>query len=123
MGFGGFFILVSQMRGEAVFAPLAVAKGVALVGAGVSLLAQGRWISRGRKSGAALLTGLLDAGGNAFYFAATRFTRVDVAAVLSSLYSAVTVIMAWLIVKEEISLVQWAGVGLCALAVVLIAIP
>lgn len=119
VGFGGFFILISQVEGAAIFAPLAVAKGLALLVATGMLLF---WGARGPSAGGvglALATGVLDAGGNVLYFAATRFTRIDVAAVLASLYSAVTVMLARLILKERISPGQGVGVVLCALAVAL----
>lgn len=118
-GFGGFFILIGQVEGTAIFAPLAVAKGLALLIAAVMLLFWGTREPGAGGIGLALATGVLDAGGNVLYFAATRFTRIDVAAVLSSLYSAVTVVLARLILKEKIGPGQGVGVVLCALAVVL----
>ena len=118
-GFGGFFILISQVDGEAIFAPLAVAKALAFVVALGMLIVWGRRGPGGGGIGLALATGVLDAGGNVLYFAATQFTRLDVAAVLASLYSAVTVVLARLFLKEEIGPGQGIGVILCALAVVL----
>jgi drug/metabolite transporter (DMT)-like permease len=61
-----------------------------------------------------MLSGLLDAIGNALFIAATRHGRLDVAAVLSSLYPATTVILARFLLKERIA--KWQGVGIvCAL--------
>jgi drug/metabolite transporter (DMT)-like permease len=57
-----------------------------------------------------LLSGLFDSGANALFIAATRHGRLDVAAVLSSLYPASTVILARLMLKERISRMQTVGI-------------
>jgi drug/metabolite transporter (DMT)-like permease len=59
---------------------------------------------------AMVLSGLLDSAGNALFIAATRHGRLDVAAVLSSLYPASTVILARFLLKERISKWQSAGI-------------
>jgi drug/metabolite transporter (DMT)-like permease len=66
---------------------------------------------------AALLAGILDAGANACYMLATRFTRLDAAVVLSSLYPASTVLLARGISAERITPWQWLGVGMCVSAI------
>ena len=70
----------------------------------------------------AAIAGLFDAGGNVFFMLAKQFTRLDVAAVLASMYPAVTVILAWWILKERVSSSQWWGVFLCVIAITLIGI-
>lgn len=67
-----------------------------------------------------VLSGLLDSAGNALFIAATRHGRLDVAAVLSSLYPASTVILARLLLKEQISKSQAAGIVGALVAVALI---
>ena len=59
---------------------------------------------------AMVLSGLLDSAGNALFIAATRYGRLDVTAVLSSLYPASTVILARVLLKERISKSQGAGI-------------
>jgi drug/metabolite transporter (DMT)-like permease len=70
----------------------------------------------------ALLAGLLDTGGNIFYLLATQFTRLDIAALLSSFYPAMTVILARVILKESISKTQLAGMILCLVALSLMTV-
>jgi len=57
-----------------------------------------------------VFSGLLDSAGNALFIAATRHGRLDVAAVLSSLYPASTVILARVLLNERISIAQGAGI-------------
>lgn len=121
VGFGGFFVLVAQVGPGGVFAPLVVARGAAVVVGLLIVLARRSPLPAPADNPWALLAGLLDAGGNALYLLATRYTRLDVAAVLSSLYPATTVILSSAILKERVSRAQWAGVGLCLAAVGLIA--
>ncbi len=67
-----------------------------------------------------LISGLLDSAANAMFIAATRHGRLDVAAVLSSLYPASTVILARVLLKERLSATQNAGIVGALLSVALI---
>jgi drug/metabolite transporter (DMT)-like permease len=121
IGFGGFFILIAQVDDGALFSPLVIAKLASLALAAVIVRRLGMPLPGVTSSPAALLTGALDAGANSFYLLATRFTRLDVAVVLSSLYPAGTVLLARWVLKEQVSPLQWIGVGLCVAAIGLIA--
>ncbi len=123
IGFGGFLVLIANTPSNAVFGPLAVARFVAVVTATILLAARrGAWPSPiGHPF--AILAGVLDAGGNALYMAARQYVRLDVAAVLSSLYPVATVVLAWLILRERISPLQWTGAIICLIAVAMISAP
>jgi drug/metabolite transporter (DMT)-like permease len=64
----------------------------------------------------------LDLAGNFFYILASKAGRLDIAAVLSSLYPGSTVILAWLLLKEHISGTQMIGILLAFAAIFLFAI-
>jgi drug/metabolite transporter (DMT)-like permease len=122
ISFGGYFILIAQVRPGALFAPVIAAK-IATLLLGLAVLAMRRErLPSLRSVPIALLAGILDAGGNIFYLLAQHSTRLDVAAVLSSMYPAFTVILAYFVLGERISAAQWVGVTLCIVAISLIAI-
>ena len=121
LGFGTFLIVIGQVSETAILWPLIAARA-----ASITLLV-GVAIARRRPLPAAgqlplvALVGLFDTGGNAFYALAAQAGRLDTAVVLSSLFPAATVLLARILLKEELSLLQWVGVTLALAAVLLIA--
>ena len=121
---GVYLTLMSRAGAEgSVFWPLVVARAVSAV----VLLSLLLW--RRPDLGAArrvwpvmLLAGALDAGGNALFLLASQAGRLDVAAVLSSLYPAATVTLAWLILRERLTRPQTLGMVAVLAAVVLISL-
>lgn len=69
-----------------------------------------------------VVNALLDVGGNGFYILAGQAGRLDVAAVLSALYPGVTVFMAWLLLKEQVSRLQLVGILAALGAIALLAL-
>jgi drug/metabolite transporter (DMT)-like permease len=69
-----------------------------------------------------VLAGALDTIGNLFYIQTTRFGRLDVAAMVCSLYPAGTILLAAVVLREWPSRRQFAGIGLALAAVVLLSI-
>lgn len=122
LGFGGFFVFLAQVSSDQFFTPLVLSKGVQILMAAVIITGSHLRLATWQGIPVAVLGGVLDAGANAFYLAAANLTRMDIAAVLSSMYPAGTVLLARLVNKENVSTTQWLGVGLCLGAVALIAL-
>jgi drug/metabolite transporter (DMT)-like permease len=122
LGFGGFFVFIGLVERGYLYTPLVIARSLTLLTALVLLVVRRLPLPALTSSPVALLAGVLDAGGNIFYILARQFTRLDVVAVLASLYPAATVILAWVILHERISRRQWVGAALCVAAIALIAL-
>lgn len=122
VGFGGFLILIAQVERSSVFVPLAVARMMMLVVGLLVLAGRGLPLPGIGSSPMALAAGVLDAGGNVLYLFARQHVRLDVAAVLSSLYPVATVLLARVISNEPVSPTQWVGAAVCLAAVGLIAV-
>jgi drug/metabolite transporter (DMT)-like permease len=123
IGFGIF--LVALQRGGSA-SPLwtmtfARAASMTLIGA-LAFTTQKNWAPSRRDLGWIFGAGALDAGGNLLFVFATHFGRLDVAAVLASLYPASTVILARVILHERISKLQLTGVATALAAVALISV-
>ena len=70
----------------------------------------------------ALATAVMDSSGNLLYIAATRAGRLDVAAVLASLYPASTILLAAWMLHERPTRRQGLGMAVAAAAVVMITV-
>lgn len=68
------------------------------------------------------LAGAFDTAGNLLYIEATRFGRLDLAAVICSLYPAGTILLAALVFRERPTGRQFAGMALALTAVVLLSV-
>lgn len=66
--------------------------------------------------------GVLDVTANVLYLEATRFGLLTLAAVLTSLYPASTVVLARSFLAERLERTQWAGLALAAAGIALIAL-
>jgi drug/metabolite transporter (DMT)-like permease len=120
VGFGGFLILIAQVHSDLVFLPLVVTRSVMLATALLLMLARRLPFPGLTSNPVALLAGVLDAGGNVFFLFARQYTRLDVAAVLSSFYPVATVVLSRLVLHERVTRTQWIGAGVCLAAVGLI---
>lgn len=121
IGFGIFFISIDHVSETAVYWPLAVARAAAV------LMVLGFIVVKGSISAPSrgilpiiVLAGIFDTGGNTFFALASQAGRLDIASITSSLYPAGTVLLAWLILKERMAIMQWTGVFFALIAIVLI---
>ena len=122
MGFAGFYL---GMKAAGEGSPLWLAtfsRTGALAMTATIVLSQRKFSEINRNSaGWAVLAGCLDVTGTACFVRASQIGRLDAAVVLTSLYPAVTVVLARLVLAEHFT--RWKTVGMLAalLAVPLIA--
>jgi drug/metabolite transporter (DMT)-like permease len=121
--FGGFLVALDRAgdAGAGVFYPIIMSRVVSI--SILLALATVRGVPRfppRERLPLIVGVGIADVFGNAFYVLATQVGRLDLATVISSLYPAVTVLLAWLILKETLSRRQGVGVLIALLAIVLI---
>lgn len=122
IGFGGFLLCMKLADSRAIFWPLVSARAAScLLMLSIVLLAGRSWKAGGAVFAWMIVAGILDSGANALYVAAAQRGRLDVAAVLSSLYPASTVVLARLVLKERLSRLQIGGMIAALVAVGLIA--
>ena len=121
IGFGGFLLLMKMAGPAGVFWPLAAARAASFLLMLAIVIASG---ARGETSGKMLqymiAAGVLDSAANALFVVAAHRGRLDVAAVLSTLYPASTVILARVVLRERLSRAQAAGMIAALVAVALI---
>jgi drug/metabolite transporter (DMT)-like permease len=128
VGFGIYFVALKLAGTTGVIWPMATARMGSLSICLLMLLA----VSFGTKANGAkarmtrkvvmwaVSTALLDTSGNLLFIEATRTGRLDVAAVLASLYPASTILMAAWMLRERPTRRQGLGMAAAAVAVVMI---
>ena len=122
-GFGSFFIFISLVSHGAVFWPLAAARLSSFLFILVVTLTRRQEVLPNKAVlPIVLLAGALDVAGNTFFVLAAHTGRLDVAAILSSLYPAVTVLLASIILKERVTRLQAVGILVALVAVPLISV-
>lgn len=124
LGFGGYYVLIDRVAEGSVFWPLTVGRTVGLSLLVVFSAARRTWPVPPRRTLRLVVpAALLDLGGTAFFILATQSGRLDVAALLSSLYPVGTIILAALLLRERPTGIQALGVVGAIAAIVLIATP
>ena len=123
LGFGSFFILISRVSPTAIYWPLAAARLSSLLFMLAIVRIRGQEVlPKKAVFPLVLLAGTLDVVGNAFFVLATHTGRLDVAAILSSLYPAVTVVLASIILRERVTRLQALGILVALVAIPLISV-
>jgi len=122
-GFGVLFIALGQVSGDAGFLPLAANQVFgAVVTVVVAVLVRQEWRPRASVLSWGGASGALGAAGTVTFSLSTHTTDLGVAAVLTSLYPAVTVMLASVTLGERLGRGQRLGIGICTLAVATLAI-
>jgi len=122
LGFAFYYLSIHQTGNANIFWLAGISRAVSFVvnGAIVLIGAQFRPLDRVGVL-LAVFAGFLDSSGTAFFIRASQLGRLDATVVISSLYPVITVLLAWMFLKEQFS--RWRFVGLVAslLAVPMIA--
>ncbi|MEQ6901757.1 DMT family transporter [Nocardioides sp. YIM 152588] len=123
VGFGVLFLALGQVPDGAGYWPLAMVQVAAMATILVLAGAFGvEWRPTERSEGWGFVAGLLASAAVLFFLLATQSDLLTIAAVLTSLYPAVTVLLAAVVLREHIFRPQAVGLALCGSAVALVAL-
>jgi drug/metabolite transporter (DMT)-like permease len=131
VGFGLYFVALKMAGAGGVVWPMATARMGSLTTCSLLVLGFGLKPAKvgvapvrfGRRAaGWALGTALLDTSGNLLFVMATRAGRLDIAAVLASLYPASTILLAAVALGQRPTRRQALGMATAVVAVILIAV-
>jgi drug/metabolite transporter (DMT)-like permease len=123
VGFGLYFTLMNLASHQVIYWPIVAGRVSGFVVIAMFILfSRGKWSPDRAAWPFLILNGILDVGGNFFYVLAGQIGRLDVSAVLSSLFPGATVLLASIVLKEHISRTQWIGIACALIAIVLFTI-
>jgi drug/metabolite transporter (DMT)-like permease len=123
LGFGFYFIFLAKAGNDSGLWPLVISRlaSAALIVPIAMRQRALRAVPR-RLLGYVVVAGACDALANMFFLLASRHGLLSLASVLTSLYPAVTVLLAVSLLHEHTSKVQRAGLALAAASIVLITV-
>ncbi|MFA5874636.1 MAG: EamA family transporter [Anaerolineales bacterium] len=123
VSFGVYFILLHRGSQDGLFWPMVSSRLAGVVTMMVyTLVTRQPFLPPKTVWPLLILNGLLDITGNGLYILAGQAGRMDVAAVLASLYPASTVLLAGLFLHERFSRLQLAGILAALAAIVLMTV-
>jgi drug/metabolite transporter (DMT)-like permease len=121
--FGLYYVLVEQGSQDHLLWPLISARSAGtLTMLLYTLVGRKQFLPQGKAWPFIILNGLLDVTGNGLFILAGQSGRMDVAAVLVSLYPASTVLLAGLFLHERLNRLQIVGVMTALAAIVLMTV-
>jgi drug/metabolite transporter (DMT)-like permease len=122
LGFGTQLILFKMASGGDILWIMTAARAAGVLALVIVLVVmppkapwRGFWLT-------GIVAGSLDTIGNLFYIQTTRIGRLDVAAIVCSMYPAGTILLAALVLREWPTLRQFAGIALALAAVALLSV-
>jgi drug/metabolite transporter (DMT)-like permease len=122
IGFGVLFIALAQISSDAGTLPLAANQAV---GGGLTIAVAGHIRQPWRPScdvlGWGTAAGMLGVAGTLAFTVATNLTSLGATSVLASLYPAITVLLAALVLGERLDTGQRLGIGICMFSVAALA--
>ncbi|MBA2639672.1 MAG: DMT family transporter [Nocardioidaceae bacterium] len=122
LGFGLLFSALGQVRDTAGLGPLAMSYAVSVPATIVLAIMLGAsWVPRGRAAVQAVGVGVFGTAATVLFLLAAQTGLLTVAAVMSSLYPATTVLLAAVLLHERIGKAQGLGLLLAGCAVGLVA--
>ena len=122
LGFGTLFAALAQIPEESGFLPLAANQLVAMVV--IVVVASSLrlpWVPREPAAYVGAISGTLGALATGLFLLATQSGYLTIAAVITSLYPAFTVLLAFFLLRESVHRTQGVGLVLCGVAVALVA--
>lgn len=119
IGFAGYFLCIREAGDGSVFWIAGVSRFFSFLTTGAIVLATRQFRPMDRAGvGWGIAAGVLDISGTAFFIHSSQTGRLDTAVLISSLYPAITVLLARFFLDEHFS--RWKVVGLL---VALLAVP
>jgi uncharacterized membrane protein len=125
IGFGLYFVLMHEATrtGATIWPMVASRSGGMILITVYMLITRASWKVEDSSAWPMItINGILDISGNLFFILAGQTGRLDVAAVLSSLFPGATVMLAWIFLKERLTRNQWIGIASALVAIVLMTI-
>lgn len=118
-GLWGFFTKITVLHIDSKSALIYQTLGVFLIGLVTLTLVNFKPATEVKGLSFAILTGMAYGIGCLFYFVAASKGKIITVVTLTALYPLVTIVLAYLLLREAISMKQFAGIGLAFIAILL----